>query len=53
MNYFDDYYNDPQPRQEEPNYIPREPVNPQPPKPKKEEGGDLIAKKAEKENKNE
>ena len=22
MNYFDDYYNDPQPRQEEPNYIP-------------------------------
>ena len=39
MNYFDDYYNDPQPRQEEPNYIPREPVNPQPPKPKKERKG--------------
>jgi len=32
MNYFDDYYNDPQP-QEEPNYIPREP------KPKKERKG--------------
>ena len=39
MNYFDDYYNDPQPRQEEPNYIPREPVSPQPPKPKKERKG--------------
>ena len=39
MNYFDDYYNDPQPRQEEPNYIPREPVNPQPPKPKKDRKG--------------
>ena len=28
MNYFDDYYNDPQPRQEEPNYIPPEPKAP-------------------------
>ena len=28
MNYFDDYYNDPQPRQEEPNYIPPEPKQP-------------------------
>ena len=37
MNYFDDYYNDPQPQQEQPNYIP--PVSPQPPKPKKERKG--------------
>ena len=37
MNYFDDYYNDPQPQPEEPNYIP--PVSPQPPKPKKERKG--------------
>ena len=36
MNYFDDYYNDPQPRQEESNYIPREP---EAPKPKKERKG--------------
>ena len=35
MNYFDDYYNDPQP-QEEPNYIPQEPERP---KPKKERKG--------------
>ena len=34
MNYFDDYYNDPQPPQEQPNYIP--PVSP---KPKKERKG--------------
>ena len=34
MNYFDDYYNDSQPQQEEPNYIP--PVSP---KPKKERKG--------------
>ena len=33
MNYFDDYYNEPQP-QEQPNYIP-----PQPPKPQKERKG--------------
>lgn len=33
MNYFDDYYNDPQPQQEEPKYIPPEP------KPKKERKG--------------
>ena len=35
MNYFDDYYNEPQP-QEEPNYIPQEPRQP---KPKKERKG--------------
>ena len=35
MNYFDDYYNDPQP-QEEPNYIPKQPKQP---KPKKERKG--------------
>jgi len=36
MNYFDDYYNDPQPQQEEPKYIPPEPRQP---KPKKERKG--------------
>ena len=35
MNYFDDYYNDPQPRQEEPNYIPPEPKQPKQPKERK------------------
>ena len=28
MNYFDDYYNDPQPEEEESNYIPRQPKEP-------------------------
>ena len=36
MSYFDDYYNEPQPQQPEPNYIPPEPQNP---KPKKERKG--------------
>ena len=35
MNYFDDYYNDPQPRQEEPNYIQPEPKQPKQPKERK------------------
>ena len=39
MNYFDDYYSDSQSQQSEPNYIPHEPVYPQPPKPKKERKG--------------
>lgn len=36
MNYFDDYYTDPQPEQEKPNYIPQEP---KPPKVRKERKG--------------
>ena len=36
MNYFDDYYTDPQPEEPQPNYIPQEPKQP---KPKKERKG--------------
>ena len=40
MNYFDDYYSQqPEPEQEQNNYIPQEPVSPPPPKPKKERKG--------------
>lgn len=37
MNYFDDYYTDPQPEEPQPNYIP--PESPKQPKPKKERKG--------------
>ena len=39
MNYFDDYYSEPQPPKEEPNYIPQEDFSPKPPKQKKERKG--------------
>ena len=39
MNYFDDYYTEPQQEPERPNYIPQQPVSPPPPKPKKERKG--------------
>ena len=37
MNYFDDYYTDPQPEESRPNYIP--PEQPRQPQPKKERKG--------------
>ena len=39
MNYFDDYYTDPQPQEEQPNYIYEQPREPKPPKVRKERKG--------------
>ena len=36
MSYFDDYYTNPEPEQEKPNYIPQEPVSPMEPTPSQE-----------------